>query len=109
MSLDRLIDPFGFGLAANEPRDPGEATNAPMPSPEGEAQAELAAQAEAGAGVDIMMPTKDADSSDLSPVMRLQDTPDTWLDAPADPEQGNAGDADAPYYAPVDDSGGQGI
>ena len=37
MSLDRLIDPFGFGLAANEPRDPGEATNAPMPSPEGEA------------------------------------------------------------------------
>jgi hypothetical protein len=109
MSLDRLIDPFGFGLAASEPRDPGEGTNAPMPAPEGAAEAELAAQAEAGAGADVVTPTEDVASSDLDPVLRLQDTPDTWLDdqtgAGSDVQEGE----DLTYYAPLEDSGGQGV
>lgn len=108
MSLDRLVDPFGFGLSAAEPRDPGEETNAPMPTPEGALEEELAARA-AEEGAEVETPTDDMDASDLDPILRLQETPGTWLDDPADAAPVGAPGEDTTYSAPIEESGGQGI
>jgi hypothetical protein len=75
MDLEKLADPFGFGVGpgtSEEAADPKE----PIPTSEHAAGEQVLDQTD---GVNVVAPDAEARSSDLDPAMHLQDAPGTWL------------------------------
>jgi hypothetical protein len=101
-----LLDPYGLGPATTSQSPAGEDEVAPAPGHA--AEVELARQA---ASAEILEPDEDVSSSSIDPALRLQDAPEDWV--------GNEGGAQASEdataepagepYAPLIDSGGQGV
>lgn len=101
-----LLDPYGLPPATEPESLPDE--DGQITTPDHVEEEQLAREAN---GVERMEPGQDQASSDLDPAMRLQDAPNTWLggdDTPPEAEQ-ESGGQDAEPYAPLTDSGGQGI
>jgi hypothetical protein len=101
-----LLDPYGLPPSTEPERLPDE--DGQLTTADHIEEEELAREAPS---VERLEPGQDRASSDLDAAMRLQDAPTTWLggdDAAPDAEQESAG-SDAEPYAPLTDSGGQGI
>ncbi|GAC1447320.1 MAG: hypothetical protein PVSMB4_02440 [Ktedonobacterales bacterium] len=101
-----LIDPYGIG--SNTPAEPAADAHADLSSPTHDAEVQLAASAP---DVEVVSPGETASGSDLDPAMRLQDAPATWVESEADTAVPDAApsDAGAEPYAPLQQSGDQGI
>lgn len=101
-----LLDPFGLPPATPPERLPDEEEE--LVTADHVEEEELASEAPS---VEVLEPEEEVTSSDFDPAMRLQDAPNTWLgDDDAPPEAEPTGDeAAVESYAPLTDSGGQGI
>jgi hypothetical protein len=106
----RLLDPYGYGgLDLPEPADTDDDE---IITAAHEEEHELAEHAPS---VEHLASSPDMSTSDIDPSLRLQDGPETWFDQPdeeAGPEESASEDTseEAPEeYAPLVDSGGQGI
>jgi hypothetical protein len=107
----RLLDPYGYsGLELPEPSDTDDDDE--IITAAHEEEHELAEQAPL---VEHLVSSPDMSTSDIDPSLRLQDSPEGWLDQPgeeAGPEEPASEESseEAPEeYAPLVDSGGQGI
>jgi hypothetical protein len=101
-----LLDPYGLPPATPPERLPDEEEE--LVTADHVEEEELASEAPS---VEVLEPGEDVAISDLDPAMRLQDAPNTWLgDDEAPPEAEPEGDTSTVEpYAPLTDSGGQGI
>ena len=106
-----LFDPFGIG--ASTPDEPAEHTDQPIAVPERQTEVELAH----GIPAEEQQPaSEDLSASGLDPAMRLQDGVGTWSEGD-DVTPSEVGSTDSPEpgepvpepFAPLTDSGGQGI
>lgn len=108
--MDNSVDPYGLGPSTPEP--PAADSQEPILPPEYAEEVERAGDA---TSVEPDTPDLDADSSDLDPALRMQEAPGTWSGADDASQQGAEGDAaqldlgDGDTYAPLDDSGDQGM
>lgn len=101
-----LLDPYGLPPATPRERPAGDEES--IETPEHAEEEDLAREAPE---VETVEPGPGVAGDDLDPAMRLQDAPSTWLggaDAPPEPEQ-DSDVAPAEPFAPLTDSGGQGI
>lgn len=102
----RLLDPYGLGgLELPEPVDTDDDE---IITAAHEEEHELAERAPS---VERLVSSPDMSTSDIDPSLRLQDSPDGWFDQPDEealPEEPASEEAPE-EYAPLVDSGGQGI
>jgi hypothetical protein len=108
--MDNSVDPYGLGPSMPEP--PAADSQDPILPPEYAEEGERAGDA---TFVEPDAPDRDADSSDLDSASGMQEAPGTWSGADDASPQGAEGDAaqldlgDGDIYAPLDDSGDQGM
>ncbi len=103
----RLLDPYGLG--GLEPSGPAYTDDDDeIVTAAHEEEHELAEQAPS---VEHLASSPDMPTSDIDPSLRLQDSPDSWRDQPSEETGADepASEETPEEYAPLVDSGGQGI